>query len=55
MYNLSYHIVSFATALYSDNVLIENTYINHHNDKLRNLFNSLTDLTLKQDLLTKLR
>lgn len=55
MYGLTYHIVSFAAALYSDDCLNKDTDVNHHKKKLRNVFNNISDLTLKEDLLMKLR
>lgn len=54
-YGLTYHIVKFAAAVYSDNCLNEDTNIDQHNDKLKNIFNNLSDLTLKEDMLMKLR
>lgn len=51
-YSLTYHIVSFASALYSDNCLNKH---DQHDNKLRNIFNSISDLTLKEDMLMKLR
>lgn len=55
MYGLTYHIVSLAAALYSDNCLDKDTDVTHHKNKLRNIFNNLSDLTLKEDMLMKLR
>ncbi|CAH1724926.1 unnamed protein product [Aphis gossypii] len=54
-YGLTYHVVKFAAAVYSDNCLNEERYIDQYNDKLKNIFNSLSDLTLKEDMLMKLR
>lgn len=54
-YGLSYHIVKFAAAVYSDNCLNEDTNVDQYNDKLQNIFNNLSDLTLKEDMLMKLR
>lgn len=54
-YGLPYHIVKFASILYSNNCLIEDTNTNQHNNKLKNIFNNICDLTLKEDMLMKLR
>lgn len=54
-YGLTYHIVSFATALYSNNCMNKDIHIDHYNYKLQNLFKNLSDLTLKEDMLMKLR
>lgn len=54
-YGLTYHIVKFAAAVYSDNCLNEDINVDQYNDKLQNIFNNLSDLTLKEDMLMKLR
>jgi len=54
-YDLPYHIVSFATVLYADDCLNNDTNIDHYNGKLQNVFNNILDLTLKEDMLMKLR
>ncbi|XP_025193883.1 cytoplasmic tRNA 2-thiolation protein 2-A [Melanaphis sacchari] len=54
-YGLTYHIVKFAAAVYSDNCLNEETHVDLYNDKLQNIFNNISDLTLKEDMLMKLR
>lgn len=54
-YGLSYRIVLFASILYSNNCLIEDTNAHQNNDKLKNIFNNISDLTLKEDMLMKLR
>lgn len=48
-------MVKFAAAVYSDNCLNEDANVNQHADKLQNIFNSLSDLTLKEDMLMKFR
>lgn len=53
-YDLPYHIISFASALYSTNCLNDDN-IDQHNYKLKNIFNNISDLTLKEDMLMKLR
>lgn len=47
--------MSFATALYSDNCLVKDTYVDQHNNKLQHIFNNIPDLSLKEDMLMKLR
>jgi len=54
-YGLTYHIVKFSAAVYLDNCLNEDTNIDQYNDKLHNIFSNLSDLTLKEDMLMKLR
>ncbi|XP_050532227.1 cytoplasmic tRNA 2-thiolation protein 2-like isoform X3 [Daktulosphaira vitifoliae] len=54
-YNLPYYIISFSSALYSENVLDEDCYLQKYDKKLKSLFNSKFDLTLKQDILIRLR
>lgn len=54
-YGLTYHIVSLAAALYSNNCLDKDIDITHHKNKLQNIFNNISDLTLKEDMLMKLR
>lgn len=54
-YGFTYQIVQFATALYSDDCLNEDTNLNQHNIKLKNVFNNISDLTLKEDMLMQLR
>lgn len=54
-YGLTYHIVKFSAAVYSDNCFNEDTNVDQYNDKLQNIFNNLSDLTLKEDMLMKLR
>lgn len=54
-YGLMYHTVPFAAALYSDNCLNKHIHANQHNSKLQNIFNNISDLTLKEDMLMKLR
>lgn len=54
-YGFTYQIIQFATALYSDDCLNENLNINQHNNKLKNIFINISDLTLKEDMLMKLR
>lgn len=54
-YGFTYQIIPLATALYSDDCLNENLNINQHNNKLKNIFINLSDLTLKEDMLMKLR
>jgi len=53
-YDLTYYIVKFAAAVYSDNCLNEDTNVDQYNEKLQNIFNNLSDLTLKEDMLMKL-
>lgn len=54
-YGFIYQIIPFATTLYSDDCLNENLNINQHNNKLKNIFINISDLTLKEDMLMKLR
>lgn len=55
MYGFTYHIVSLAAALYSDNCLDKDNDVTYHKKKLQNIFNNISDLTLKEDMLMKLR
>ncbi|VVC38827.1 Hypothetical protein CINCED_3A025639 [Cinara cedri] len=54
-YGLNYNIVSLAAALYSDNCLDQHSAVDSHKDKLQNIFKNISDLTLKEDMLMKLR
>ncbi|XP_050427062.1 cytoplasmic tRNA 2-thiolation protein 2-A [Adelges cooleyi] len=54
-YSLPYHIVPLSLALYSKNALEENNNLSEYDKKLKSLVNSIADLTLKQDILVKLR
>lgn len=54
-YGLTYYIVPFAAALYSDNCLNKHAHVGQHDNKLKNIFNNISDLTLKEDMLMKLR
>lgn len=54
-YGLTYHIVSFAVALYSNDCFDKNSDVNLHKNRLQNIFNNISDLTLKEDMLMKLR